>query len=422
MKHRLASIFLILNFSLVSISIQAREVIGPRIDQGIDRGNFSLEQTAVVDSQDLTLEVRPDGQHFDSLSDAAFFYLGLARQREWRPIPGGPLLRHGDQHPQIAQLRQLLTMYGDLPLEKDVAPLFYDPLTFDSVLKEALIRFQIRHGAKPDGVLGPKTRAVLNISPQQRAYQIALNIERQSSFNGRFQSRYIQVNIPEYRLRYIEDGAEVLAMKTIIGRSTRQTPVLESQIRSLVINPSWNVPKGIAYKDILPRWQEDSEYLEKHNLKVVSGWSEISQEYPAEQVDQSRMYRGKEYLRFVQPPGKDNALGKVKFLFPNQHEVYLHDTPQRSLFKEANRAFSSGCIRLENPMALAKSLMKTSPVMRSARLKKLLDSNTTKQLRLREPVPLYLTYWTAWLDDNQKLHFGEDVYSQDELEASSEYL
>jgi len=418
MGRHLAVITLLLSSALVSMNVQAMEVLGPRIDSGIHRSVTA----AMTDRLDTKLVARSDGRHFDNLSDAAFFYLGLARQQEWRPIPSGPLLKQGDQHYQIDRLRQLLAMYGDLPLDSSSAPLLYDPLTFDVELKEALIRFQTRHGAKPDGVLGPKTRGVLNISPQQRAYQIALNLERQRTFNGRFQSRYIQVNIPEYRLRYIEEGAEVLAMKTIIGRRTRQTPVLESHVRSLVINPSWNVPKGIAYKDILPRWQEDSEYLQKHNLKVVSGWSNSWQEYPAEQVDQSRMYRGKEYLRFVQPPGEDNALGKVKFLFPNQHEVYLHDTPQRSLFNEANRAFSSGCIRLENPMALAKSLMKTSSIMRSSRLKKLLDSNTTKQLRLREPVPLYLTYWTAWLDDNQMLHFGEDVYQQDQLDASTKLL
>ncbi|OMH28107.1 murein L,D-transpeptidase [Motiliproteus sp. MSK22-1] len=418
MGHRLAFTLLLLSSTLASMNLHARDIAGARIHQGAG----GAEQALAVSDFDAGVAEISDRQYFDSLSDAAFFYLGLARQQQWRPVPDGPLLRVGDRHVQIAQLRQLLTMYGDLSSDSEIASGFYDPLVFDPNLKEALIRFQIRHGAKPDGVLGPKTRAVLNISPQQRAYQIALNMERQSTFNGRFQSRYIHVNIPEYRLRYIEEGAEVLAMKTIIGRSTRQTPVLESQIRSLVINPSWNVPKGIAYKDILPRWQEDSEYLEKNNLKVVSGWSNRWQEYPAEQVDQSRMYRGKEYFRFVQPPGKTNALGRVKFLFPNQHEVYLHDTPQRSLFKEANRAFSSGCIRLENPMALAKTLMKTSSIMRSSRLKKLLASNTTKQLRLREPVPLYLTYWTAWLDDNQMLHFGEDVYSQDELEASAKFL
>ena len=409
--HRLVSLSLLLWAASVMAVNGAELAPSPAV---MTATTTAIAAPAVIPAPALE---QADSRRFNSLSDAAFFYLGLAQRQQWKAMPRGPLLKVGDRHPHIPQLRQLLTLYGDYAAEQNS-----DLLLFDSSLKQALIGFQTRHGAKADGILGPQTRAILNISPRHRAYQIALNLERQATFSGRHQSRYIQVNIPEYRLRYFDQGSLVLAMKTIIGRRTRQTPVLESQIRSVVINPSWNVPRSIAYKDILPRWREDDEYLQKHNLKVVSGWAGSWQEYPAEQVDQGKLYRGKEYLRFYQPPGDSNALGRVKFMFPNPHAVYLHDTPKRSLFAEANRAFSSGCIRLEKPLVLAQTLMNQSPAINGSILDYWLNEKRTKQIRLKEPVPLYLTYWTAWLDQDQVLHFGEDVYRQDRLEASSKML
>ncbi len=357
---------------------------------------------------------------FSDLSDAAFFYLSLAEGSGWQPVPAGPLLRLGDRHSQVSELRALLSLYGDLPYISGAR--MYAGNLFDQPLHDALIRFQKRHGAKPDGILGPKTRAVLNVPPRQRALQIAVNLERQRQFRGREQSRYVQVNIPEYRLRFFDQGAEILAMKTIIGRRTRQTPMLESKIRTLVLNPSWNVPQSIAYKDILPSWQEDSDYLSKHDLRVVTGWTQPRQELAPDQVDLSRLYRGKEYLRFWQPPGEKNALGRVKFLFPNPHSVYLHDTPTRNLFENESRAFSSGCIRLEKPLQLAQTLLSSSGTLNSSSIDEILDRKQTKAIRLRQPVPLYLTYWTAWLDEDQVLNFGEDIYRQDSVELSRQLL
>ena len=356
-------------------------------------------------------------QQFRSLSDAAFFYLRLMNDQRWQPIDDGPLVRPGEVHPQVVQLRQLLALYGDLPFAPTDQSMYYD-----QPLQQAMMRFQRRHGVKVDAILGPKTRAMLNISPRHRAFQIALNIERQQRFKGRFKQRYIQVNIPEYRLRYYEQGAPVLSMKTIIGRRTRQTPLLESRINSLVVNPSWSVPKSIAYKDILPNWEEDQDYLKKKNLKIVAGWQTPRQPLAEESVDKTQLYRGKQYLRFWQPPGERNALGRVKFDFPNPYSVYLHDTPDRKLFNEPERALSSGCVRLEKPLQLAQTLLASSAQDPEERLAKELEKEDTRHIRLREPVHIYTTYWTAWLDDQQVLHFSNDIYRQDRIELSQKLL
>ncbi len=358
-------------------------------------------------------------QRFQQLSDAATYYLALSLDPRWQPLPAGPLLRQGDWHPQVDHLRQLLVLYGDLDYRHlRVAQANY----FDPPLQLALMAFQYRHGASADGILGPKTRDLLNVPPRQRAAQIAVNIDRQQRFSGDRQGRFVQVNIPEFRLHLFDQGVEVLAMKTIIGRDTRPTPVLESQIRSLVFNPGWNVPKSIAYNDILPRWQKDPHYLQKHNLKVVSGWRLPRRELAADQVDPGQFYTGTEYLRFWQPPGDNNTMGRVKFMFPNNYSVYLHDTPGRGLFRVAERAFSSGCIRLEKPMQLALTLMNSAGDQSATRIQQILDGGQTTRIELAEPVPLYLTYWTAWLDSRQILHFGEDIYHQDQLRARQALL
>ncbi|MEH6625587.1 MAG: L,D-transpeptidase family protein [Motiliproteus sp.] len=355
-------------------------------------------------------------QNFQSLGEAAFFFLRLMNDRRWKPIADGPLLRPGDDHPQVLELRRLLSLYGDLPFS-----VISESDFFGQPLQQALMRFQRRHGIKVDGIMGPKTRAMLNITPRHRAFQIALNIERQQQFKGRNKQRYIQVNIPEYQLRYFDDGAEVLAMKTIIGRRTRPTPLFESKIRSLVVNPSWSVPKSIAYKDILPHWAADQDYLKKKNLKIVSGWQDPRQPIEEGQADKSQLYRGKEYLRFWQPPGEGNALGRVKFDFPNTHSVYLHDTPSRGLFDETERALSSGCVRLEKPLLLARTLLASTVADPGAKLAAELEKSDTIYLRL-EPVPIYTTYWTAWLDERRVLHFSDDVYRRDRVELSQNLL
>ena len=352
----------------------------------------------------------PAGTYAD-LGEALDYYRFLVDADVWRPLAPGPLLRFGSTHPQVRELQALLVLFDDLSIDHQGSD------HFDRSLDRALRRYQARHGLVADGVLGPATRAALNTPPQQRVAQLRLNHQRQTQFRAQAERRYVQVNIPEYRLRVVEDGAAVLEMKAIVGQSERPTPLLRSQIESLLVNPSWNVPRSIAEADILPRWHQQPDYLQRHGYRIVSGWSrprKLVEEQP--ELRSLPFYQGGDYLRLWQPPGEDNALGRFKFDFPNPYSVYLHDTPQRGLFRFDRRAFSSGCVRLERPELLARQLL-DDPQRQT--LEAALAGTRTRRLRLREPVPVYLTYWTAWIDGDGVLQQRADIYRQDPSPADA---
>lgn len=374
--------------------------------------NRLAEPVAGVEHSRATPSIPEALTRFLSLEQAVDFYDRLGRSGHWLPMADGPLLKLGDSHEQIRVLRQHLRWSGDYALQEIPA---LGEAYFDESLHQALLRFQIRHGAaKVDGVLGPETRKLLNVPPWIRADQILLNINRQEQFARVSGFTYLQVNIPEYRLRFVADGVVRLDMKAIVGRASRQTPVFSSEVRSVVVNPSWSVPRSIALKDILPKWRRDREYLAKHNLLVLSGWQSPQVIVADAEADGSNWYRGAEYYRLWQPPGPDNTLGQLKFPVADSNGIYLHDTSNPKLFGAYRRAFSSGCIRLEKPRELAAQLMAHGGAGAQMPLQSLIDAGETRNLRLAEPVTLHITYWTAWLDEAGVLHFGEDLYHRDE--------
>jgi len=354
-------------------------------------------------------------QRFSSLRDAILFYEGLHNSGLWQPIEAGALLKRGELHPQVSQLRHQLLLQGDL------SPAANRPLLtqqFDVELESALKRFQDRHSLKADGILGPQTRQALNVHPWQRIDQLVLNIHRQQQLNIASQETYIHVNLPEYRLRVYQQGNVLLEMKTIIGKRTRQTPVFSATVRQLIINPGWNVPKSIAFKDIIPRWQQDGDYLQKHNLQVLAGWSTPRTFVPAGEVVLSRLYQGENYQRFWEPPGENNTLGRVKFPLTSDNSIYLHDTLSRHLFDAEKRAFSSGCIRLEHPFSLVDTLIMLSNQWQPGLLDPLFETQETVPVRLQAPIPVHITYWTAWLDEQGELNFSNDPYLRDPVDFS----
>lgn len=347
---------------------------------------------------------------FSTLTDALNFYEALQTSGEIRNIPRGPSLRLNDTHPHIPLLRHQLQLMGDLAPDSATSE---DPERFDSALHAALLRFQKRHGAEVDGILGRQSRRLLNTSPAERVKQIKVNIARQQRFGTPVAPHYIQVNIPEYKLRLYEQGRVTLDMKTIIGRKKRQTPVFDTLINTLVINPSWNVPKSIAFKDIIPKWAEDPDYLAKHNLQIRAGWGPNSAIIPADQAIPASLYQGAEYLRFYEPPHAKNTLGQFKFLSHSNYAIYLHDTPAKQLFNKTQRAFSSGCIRLEKAQDLADALLTLTGRAEQGKLDRLTKTDRTHNIPLRAPIPLYVVYWTAWLDDSGDINFRDDIYHRD---------
>lgn len=356
---------------------------------------------------------------YTDLSEAQLFYQQLDLQGRWPIIKSGPLLRQGDRHHQAEVLRRQLFLLGDYSRRTLMTR---DSNLFDSDLSDALKRFQYRHGAKVDGILGPESRRMLNISPSARLSQLRLNQIRNQQFksqlSGQSGDRYIQVNIPEFSLRLIEGDEHLLQMKTIVGRKKRKTPVFITEIKSLVLNPSWTVPKSIAYKDIIPDWQQNPDHLSRSKLQVVNGWGRNRQRIPEAEVDPQQMYLGRNYNYFWKAPGADNPLGRIKFMSRSQYAIYLHDTSAPRLFDNPRRDFSSGCIRVERAQDLAQMLLQLDSPEQQLQLKKGLSINETEEIHLRQPVPVYMTYWTAWVDREGLLNFRNDIYNRDGWEMT----
>jgi len=407
MSYKRLPLFL---FGLLSIPMGVAESLGEGQPLAFVE---PIDQSIYQASPYPPIEKPIQGKQFSGLQEAVSFYEKVDRSGHWEPLSGGPLLVLGDVHEQVVQLRDLLYLFGDI--KEDAS--FFEPLElFDLELHEALLAFQKRHGAKVDGILGPQVRRLLSVPPRQRIEQLLININRQQEFQAIAGGRYLQVNVPEYRLRLYEQGEILLDMKTIIGRRSRQTPIFSSRVKTVVVNPSWNVPKSIAFRDILPLWKEDKAYLSKHNLQVVAGWEIPRVIVPEEQIDTDKMYRGDEYQRLWEPPGVRNTLGRIKFQIATNNSIYLHDTKKPSLFEADQRAFSSGCIRLEKPRMLAEKLVQFSNRLEPQELDSLFDDVNTHRIRLNKPVELHVTYWTAWLDENRILNFAEDLYRHDLVE------
>ncbi len=356
-------------------------------------------------------KLRPDHEGYHLLLQARKQLQQLKEAGGYPLLPDGETLNPTAQSDRIPMLRRRLVVSGDLSSEQKPG----DPKRYDDTLVSAVISFQKRHGLAPDGRIGRRTVAALNRSVEDRIHQIDVNLERWRWLQSELGERFIFINIADFKLEIFEGNRLIMQKRVVVGRPARRTPVFSSKMTYLVLNPYWNVPRKIAVEDILPKIIEDPAYLEKQGITVFSDWDEDARVIDPRSVDWSLYGRANFPFRLRQAPGPTNALGRIKFMFPNKFAVYLHDTPQRSLFRQLERDFSSGCIRVENVIDLADYLFKNDSHWSRKRLTQNLENGTHQVLVIPEPIAVHLVYLTAWMDETGTVQFRRDIYGRDEI-------
>jgi murein L,D-transpeptidase YcbB/YkuD len=304
-------------------------------------------------------KLRPAHSGYSALRNALARLRSVAAANGWPMLDASETLRPGDRGEKVGGLRRRLAVTGDIEQNAPHADSFF----FDAEIESAVRRFQRRNGLKEDGIVGRDTFGMLNVSVEQRIRQVVLNLERWRWLPHDLGPRYIIVNTADFNLKAVENGRVDLQMRVVVGRPARRSPVFSASMTYLVVNPYWNVPTTIAVEDILPELQKDVSYLAPRGIHVFQSWDVDAPEIDPATVDWQAYHANRFPFRLRQDPGAGNALGRIKFMFPNQFAVYLHDTPNRALFKRAQRDFSSGCIRVESPAALAGFVLAGDPAL-----------------------------------------------------------
>jgi murein L,D-transpeptidase YcbB/YkuD len=333
----------------------------------------------------------------------------IAAAGGWGAVPPGEALRPGEASERVPALRARLAASGDLPPTR-VPPA--DPV-YDPDLEAAVLFFQSRHGLTADGVVGERTLAALNVPVALRIDQVRVNLERWRWLPADLGERHLRVNIAGFGLQAFEAGRVELESRVIVGKAYTRTPVFSDEVTYLVVNPYWYVPASIAGHEILPRVQADRSYLAREGLQVLDGTGPSARALDPAAIDWGALSAGRLPYVFRQRPGPGNSLGRIKFMFPNPYNVYLHDTPAKALFERDVRTFSHGCIRMERPLDLAAWLLRDDPRWSRERLEALIASGAQQTVRLPEPVPIHVQYWTAWADGQGAIHLRDDVYDRD---------
>lgn len=348
----------------------------------------------------------PNNDEYRRLQKAREQYLQIAQAGGWPTLPASLTLRAGQRSPHVPLLAKRLAVTGDLPSSAASSG-----ATYDAQLQQAVRRFEARHGLPDSPVLTRSTVAAMNVPVAMRIRQIELNMERWRWFPRELGAVHIRVNVPEYRLDLWDHGRIALAMNVVVGAVDKPTPIFSDMMTTVAFAPYWNVPASIASDETLPEVVSDPGFLVRNNIEVVSTTGEVID--PAT-IDWSQAQEEEAFpYRFRQRPGTANSLGRVKFLFPNDFDVYLHDTPAAALFSRTYRALSHGCVRVQNPVKLAEYLLRSSRRWDSARIEQAMNAPEEQQVKLPGPIPVHLMYWTARVDDDGTVRFFDDIYGHD---------
>jgi murein L,D-transpeptidase YcbB/YkuD len=361
-----------------------------------------------IDSGELYARIereKPQHEMYRNLKAELARMRAIAASGGWASVSGGPTLKAGARDPRVRELRARLAKTGELEAD---AP--SDPLVFDAALAAALSSFQANHGLGADGALGPATLAALNVPVAAQVERLRVNLERGRWLLRDLGPTFVIVNVAGYEVYYLRDGKVVWSARAQVGKPYRKTPIFESMMTYLVLNPTWTVPPSILAQDILPAQRRDHSTLAKKQLEVID---HNGRAVPASSIDWARATPKNFPYMLRQQPGPANALGRVKFMFPNAYAVYLHDTPSRGLFDKSERAFSSGCIRVENPLELAGLLLEGQKGWDRAAIDRALEEGKTRSITLARPVPVLLSYWTAWVGRTGVLQVRQDIYGRD---------
>ncbi|MBZ4415373.1 murein L,D-transpeptidase [Myxococcus sp. RHSTA-1-4] len=362
----------------------------------------------------------PRMEGFVRLREALARYRAIAATGGWPLVPRGALLAPGALGPRVAVLRERLRVTGDLaPAPTRTGPPGVGTEAaedfFDAELETAVRHFQQRHGLEVDGKVGRDTLAALRVPVEARITQLRVNLERWRWLPDELEPLHVAVNLPAFELVAVAEGRAVLWMPVVIGRQDWSTPVFTARLQSLVLNPSWHVPRDITAEEVLPRLQEDPGAAERLGLTVLDRATGV--EVAPWTVDWRGLGDGALPYRFMQLPGASNPMGSIKFVLPNPHGIYLHGTPEPSLFTQVSRVFSHGCIRVAEPLLLADFLLRGHGGWTLEALAATGASGMPLRGDLRvelpEPVPVYLLYWTAFMGPAGQVEFRPDIYGRD---------
>lgn len=411
---RLAELDLLLTDALL---VLASHLASGRVDPTTIHPEWSARPGAVnlVGELDMALATGRIGERLERLvpehpgyvrlRNALADYRRIAADGGWPELPGRTL-SPGMRDEAVPLLRERLRLTGDLagPAGRR------NQDRYDADVEAAVRRFQARHDLEPTGVVGLETSATMNVPVEDRIRQIELNLERWRWLPRDLGSRHIIVNIAGLEMHVVEGDSSVLQSRVLVGQRYRKTPVFSDRMTYLVLNPTWTIPPGILEQDKLPLIRRDPGYLARNNIRIIDPQGRV--------VDPSTLdfngMTGRTGLRFVMSPGPENPLGQVKFMFPNQYHIYLHDTPDHDDFDRTGGAVSSGCIRVEKSLALTEYLLSDMPGWDRDRIQREIRTATGEStMSLRRPLPIHILYWTAWSDPDGALHFRRDIYDRD---------